>query len=117
QSGCECGCETRPLHKLSSEALLVVLEHLLPAGLSHNHTLTNLLRVRQEFGIANSWHRKLMRAAKGGRTNRITERSLIHSLDQITRLLKFNRKEVSCRDVHSLQVNARLISSARSYLI
>src|SRR2546428_8453815 len=42
---------------------------------------------------------------------------LVHSLDQITRLLKFNREEVRCRDVHSLQVDARLVRTARSYLI
>src|SRR5207302_8487169 len=106
-----------PLHKLSGEALLVILQHLLPVGLSDNHTLTNLLRVRQEFGVANNWNRKLMRSAQGGSANRIAVGRLIHPLDQITRLLKFNRKEVSCRDVHSLQVDARLISSARSYLI
>src|SRR2546429_4881075 len=41
----------------------------------------------------------------------------VKALNQIAGLLKFNRKEVSGRDIDPLQINTRLVGSARSNLV
>src|SRR5438128_7414613 len=58
-----------------------------------------------------------MGAAKGGTAVGIAVSGFVHSLDQITGLLEFNREKVRCRDVDSLQFNASRIRPAGSYFI
>src|SRR5207302_11313329 len=43
--------------------------------------------------------------------------SLVKSLNQITRLLKFGRKKVSGRDIDAFQLKACLVCAARSNLV
>src|SRR5205814_887661 len=57
------------------------------------------------------------RAATRRRSARVAISHFVHALNQITCLLKFNRQEVSCRDVDALQINADLIGTAGSNLI
>src|SRR5205085_6727171 len=113
QRGWQSRGKARALHEVQGEGLFVTLQHLLPTSLTDNHTLPDLPRVRQEFGIAHSWNRKLMRAANAGCANRIAVVRLVHPLDEIARLLRFDREEIGGRDIQSRQANARLISSAR----
>src|SRR5438105_9861017 len=58
-----------------------------------------------------------MCTSKRRRSARVAISHLVYALDQITRLLKFNRQEVSCRDVDPFQLHAGLIGAAGSDLI
>src|SRR5438132_4866529 len=58
-----------------------------------------------------------MSAAEDRRRGSVAIRNFVETFDQITCLLEFNRKEVSGRDVDSLQVNTLLISAAGGDLV
>ena len=58
-----------------------------------------------------------MRAAGGRRADGVAVTGLIHSFHQITRLLKFNRQEVSRRNINALHVDALWVRAARSDLV
>ena len=53
-----------------------------------------------------------MDPAKGRRTVRVAVSSFVDPLDQITGLLKFNRKEEGCRDIDAFHFNALWIGAA-----
>src|SRR5207237_10362378 len=103
--------------ELGRESLFVILHYVLPAGLAHGYASANLLRVRQEFVEADDRHGELMRAAKRRCAAGTAVSSPVKAFDQITRLLKFNRKEISCRDIYPLEVEALLVCATRSDLV
>ena len=70
----------RTRHELVAECLLVVFQRCLPTSLPDNYSMTNLLRVRQKF-IEPNRYRRLRKIAVG---------RLIHAIDKITSLLKFD---------------------------
>src|SRR5437870_13013071 len=58
-----------------------------------------------------------MRSAQRGSAAGAAVSRLVHPLDQITSLLKFNRQKVSRRNIDPFQANARLIISAGRNLV
>src|SRR6266436_2736919 len=58
-----------------------------------------------------------MRSADARCAARIAVSGFVDALDQITGLLKFDRKKISRRDVDALGVDALLVSTARSDLV
>src|SRR2546422_3908773 len=48
---------------------------------------------------------------------RVSVSSLVHALDQITGLLKFERQKVGSRDINTLRVDALLVCAAGSDLV
>ena len=97
---------------MSSEVLFVVFEHRLPTCLPHDHPSADLLRIWQEFAESHDGHGELMCAARGGSASRIAVGSFVETLDKITSLLEFNRKEESGRDVDALDIDAGLVRAA-----
>src|SRR5207249_6730205 len=60
QRGWKCVCETRALHEVESEGLLVNLQQLLPTWLQHNYSQINLLGISQKLAETNNRHRERM---------------------------------------------------------
>src|SRR5205807_1626329 len=83
QRGWECRSKLRSLNKCTGVSLLIIFQHSLPAGLIHNHSLSELLIVGQE--IAETYGNR--------RTRQISERRFVEAIHQVAALLKFNRKE------------------------
>ena len=117
QRGRQRGSESRALHKLTREGPLVGFQHCLPTGLSNDYSLANLLRIRKEFVEPYDGYCERMDATKRRGASRVAVSGFVQSLDQITRLLEFNREKVSGRDINPLRLNTRLISSAGGYFI
>src|SRR2546423_10741749 len=100
--------ESRALYKFRSVSNFVVLDRLFPASLPDHHSLTYLLRVRQELVKTNDWHCQRMRTTESRISNRVAISSFVDPLDEISGLLEFNREEVGRGDVDALEFNARL---------
>src|SRR5581483_9340134 len=110
------GSKSRRLHKLLRECLLVTFEQLCPAWLQDNYSLADSLGAGRKLAEPNYRNRELVRAIKSRNSRGFAKRSLVHPLDQITRLLEFNRKEERSRDVNPTHFRARCIRAARGDL-
>ncbi len=97
--------------------MFVVFQNRLPTTLSHDYALPNLLRVGQKLFESHNRDGELMRAAESRSAIGIAISSFVHALDQITRLLEFNRQEICRRYVDALQIDAGLIGTAGGDLI
>jgi len=84
--------------------LFVIFQHRLPTCLAHDYSLPNLLRIQQKLIQAHDGHRKLMRAANGRCSGRISVSRLVNSLNEVIGVLKFNRQEESGRGIDALSV-------------
>src|SRR5258706_3492270 len=107
---CHCVWKRRKklssLHKRQRKRLLVRFQLRLPVADAYLYPLCDLLRVPQKVGEANRY-RSSRKIAKPG---------LVHSVNEIARLLKFNRQEESRRNVDQSDLTALRIR-ARSYLV
>src|SRR5207249_4492886 len=97
----------KSVHKV----LLIRLQRLLPSRSKDDYSLPDGLRVRQELVQANNRHRQLMRRLKCRTAGGVTVSCLVNSLDQITRLLKFDREEEGAGAVYPMHVDASRVET------
>ena len=86
----------RARDEILRKRLLVLLQLLLPTGSVDNDAVTDSLRVAHELNET----RQAVGAVQGG---------IVEAIDEISRLLKLCRKEVSCRNILSFRVDALCI--------
>src|SRR4029079_11058732 len=94
-------------HKLKCVRLFVSFKYVLPVSDSDLHSQSDLLSITEKvYEIHWNWTVVLQ-----------PEASLIDSINKITGLLEFDRKEEGCRDVYSFYLDARDIRTTGGNLV
>src|SRR5581483_9547542 len=97
--------QSGPLHEGLSKRRLVDVELNPPLADTNDHSVADLLRVRQEIGESDG-HRN-------GRRIDVTEAFLVRSLDEIAGVLEFNRQEEGRRSIDASHFATLSVRSAR----
>src|SRR3989440_13016994 len=93
--------------EVERERVLAGFEFLLPSRLTDDDALAYLLRVGHEVFVSDGH----------GRAREVSVGGLVHPVDEIARVLKFNREEERAGEVDALDLDAPCARAATSNLV